>query len=90
MHGRAARDFASSSGCKQMVTEPTRLDGGVLDLVLTDVLDVVGVRADSPVGTFDRSAVLIDVWLEQPKLTWFLGRRSISKILWTRSWLEGI
>ena len=26
LHGRAARDFASSSGCEQMVTEPTHID----------------------------------------------------------------
>ena len=33
-HGRAARDFASSSGCKQMVTEPTHINEAALDLVL--------------------------------------------------------
>ena len=34
MLGRAARDFVSSSGRKQMVTEPTRIDGGVLDVII--------------------------------------------------------
>ena len=29
-YGRVARDFASSSGCEQMVTEPTHINGGVL------------------------------------------------------------
>ena len=58
LHGRAARDFASSSSCEQMVTEPTHIDRGVLDLVLTDVPDVVGVRISWPVGTSDYSAVL--------------------------------
>ena len=29
---RAALDFASSSGCEQMVTQPTHIDGGVLDI----------------------------------------------------------
>ena len=42
LHGRAARDFASSSGCEQMVTELTHIDGGVLDLVLTDVPMLMG------------------------------------------------
>ena len=36
LHGRAARDFASLSGFKQMVMIPTHIDGVVLDLVLTD------------------------------------------------------
>ena len=58
LHGSAARDFASSSGCEQMVTEPTQIDGGVLDLVLTDVFDIVGVRVGSSVGTSNYSAVL--------------------------------
>ena len=40
LHGSAARDFVSSSGFQQMVTEPTHIDGGRLDLVLTDVPDV--------------------------------------------------
>ena len=62
----SARDFASSSGCEQMITEPTHIDGGVLDLVLTDVPDVVVVRVGSPVGILDHSAVFIDVVLEQP------------------------
>ena len=42
MHCRAARDAASSSYCKQMITEPTHIDGGVLDLVLTDVHYIAG------------------------------------------------
>ena len=37
LQGGAARDFASLSDCEQMVTGPTRIDGGVLDLVQTDV-----------------------------------------------------
>ena len=40
-----------------MVTEPTHIDGGVFDLVLTNVSDVVEVRVGSPVGTLDHSAV---------------------------------
>ena len=47
LDGRAARAFASSLGCEQMVTESTHIDGGVLDLVLTDVSDDVRVRVGS-------------------------------------------
>ena len=63
--GKAARDFASSSCCEHIVTKPSHIDEGVLDLVLTDSPDIVGVRVDSIVGTSDHSAVLIDVVLEQ-------------------------
>ena len=42
--GSAARDFVSSSGLEQTVTKPTHIDGGMLDLVMTDVPNVVRVR----------------------------------------------
>ena len=63
MLGKVARDFAFSSGCEQIVTKPTHIDEGVIDLVLTDVPDVVGVRVD--LSTSDDSAIFIDVMLEQ-------------------------
>ena len=50
LHGRAALDYASSSGCEQMGAEPTHIDVGVPGLVLTSVHDLVEVRVDSPVG----------------------------------------
>ena len=60
VHGRAALDFVSSSGCEQMVTEPTHIHGEVPDLVLTDVHDLVEVRGGLPVVTSDPSAIFID------------------------------
>ena len=65
LHGKAVRDFTLSSGCEQIVTEPIRIDERVLDLVLTDVPDIAGVRVGSPVGASDQSATFIDVVLEQ-------------------------
>ena len=44
LQGRAARDFASSLGCEQLVTDPTHVYGVVLDLVLTDNPDLLRVR----------------------------------------------
>ena len=64
LHGRAARHFASSSSWEQMITEATYIDGGVIDLVPTNVPDVVGVWVGLPVTTSDLSAVFMDV-LEQ-------------------------
>ena len=48
LHGRTARDFASSSACEQMFMEPTHIDGEMFDFVLTDVPGIEGVRVDSP------------------------------------------
>ena len=89
LNGKAASDFASSSGCEKMVTEPTHIDGGGLDLVLTDAPDVAGVRVGSPVGTSDHSAVFIDVVLEQHKPHLVCRQEFILRTLWSGSWLEG-
>ena len=37
-HGVAAFDFATVSGCDQLVVGPTHASGGSLDLLMTDVL----------------------------------------------------
>ena len=57
--------FASSSGCEQMVTDPTHIDEGIFDLVLTDAHDLVEVRVGYLVGTSDHSAIFIVVMLEK-------------------------
>ena len=59
----------------------------MLDLVLTRAPNVVGDLVGSPVGTSDHSSIFIDVVLEL-FLTWYVGRRFISRTLWTESWLE--
>ena len=38
----------------------------MLDLILIDVPNVVGVQVGSPVGNLDHSVIFIDVVLEQP------------------------
>ena len=49
-----------------MLTEPTHIGGGVLDLVLTGIPDVAEVWVGSQDGTPDHSAIFIVVVLEQP------------------------
>ena len=44
-----------------MVTEHTHIDGGMLDLVLTDVSDIVGVKVDSPVGTLNHTRKTVNI-----------------------------
>ena len=48
-----------------MVTEPTHIEGRILDLMMTADPELVGVRIGSLVGTSDLRAVFIDVVLEQ-------------------------
>ena len=40
-HGIAAFDFATVSDCDQLVVGPTNACGGTLDLLMTDVPDLV-------------------------------------------------
>lgn len=65
-HGRAAYDFASVSGCSQLVSGPTHHAGNCLDLVLTDVPDIVKAEVKAPIGTSDHSAISIKLDLRQP------------------------
>ena len=41
-HGVAAFDFATVSGCDQLVVGPTHARVGTLDLLITDVPDLYG------------------------------------------------
>ena len=40
-HGFAAFDFSTVSGCDQLVVGPTHARGGTLDLLMTDVPELV-------------------------------------------------
>ena len=54
-HGVAAFDFATASGCDQLVVGPTHVRGGTLDLLMTDVPDQVWVSVVVPIGNSDHS-----------------------------------
>ena len=56
-HGVAARDFADVSGCDQIVSGPTHILGGTLDLLFTDVPDLVNVTVGAPIGNSDHSSL---------------------------------
>ena len=49
-HGVTAFDFATVSGCDQLVVGPTDARGGTLDLLMTDVFDLVRVAVVAPIG----------------------------------------
>ena len=56
-HGVAAFDFATISGCDQLVVGPTHTRGGTLDLLMTDVPDLIRVAVVAPIGNSDHSSL---------------------------------
>ena len=56
-HGVAAFDFATVSGCDQLVVSPTHAHGGTLDLLMTDVPDLARVAVVAPIGNSDHSSL---------------------------------
>ena len=56
-HGVAAFDFAIVSGCDQLVAGPTHARGGILDLLMTDVPDLIRVAVVAPFGNSDHSSL---------------------------------
>ena len=54
-HGVAALDFATVSGSDQLVVGPTHARGETLDLLMTDVPDLVRVAVVAPIGNSDHS-----------------------------------
>ena len=56
-HSAAAFDFATVSGCDQLVVGPTHACGGTLDLLMTDVPDLGRVSVVAPKGNSDQSSL---------------------------------
>ena len=56
-NGVAAFDFATVSGYDKLVVGQTNARGGTLDLLITDVPDLVRVAVVAPIGNSDHSSV---------------------------------
>ena len=56
-HGVAALDFSTVSGCDQLVIGLTHARGRTLDLLMTDVPDLVLVAVVAPLGRSDHSSL---------------------------------
>ena len=69
-HGVAAFDFTTVSGFDQLVVRPTHECGGTLDLLMTDVPDLVWVAVVAPIGNSDYSSLsaVISMAQEVPNL----------------------
>ena len=55
--GVASFDFATVSGCDQLVVGQTNSRGGTLDHLMTDVPDLVQVSVVAPIGNSDHSSL---------------------------------
>ena len=64
-HGVAAFDFTTVSGCDQLVVGLTHARGGTLDLLMTDVPDLVRVAFVAPIGNSDHSSLSAVVAMAQ-------------------------
>ena len=64
-HGVAAFDFATVSGCDQLVDGPTHARGGTLDLLMTDVPNLVWVAVVAPIGKSDHSSLSAVILMAQ-------------------------
>ena len=53
----AAFDFSTVSSCDQLVVGPTHARGGTLDLLMTDIPDLVRVAVVAPIGNSDHSSL---------------------------------
>ena len=60
-HGVAALDFATVSGCDQLVIGTTHARGGTLYLLMTDVPDLVRVAVVAPLDSSDHSSLSIAI-----------------------------
>ena len=56
-HGVGAIDLATVSGSDQLVVGPTHARGGTLDLLMTDVPDLVRVTVVAPIGNSGHSSL---------------------------------
>ena len=57
-------DFATKSGCEQIIHRPTHKSGNTLDLIFTDAPAIVASNVGSPIGTSDYCFVSAHIKIE--------------------------
>ena len=78
-HGVAALDFATVSGCDQLVIGPTHARGGTLDLLMTDVPDLLRVAVVAPLSSSDHSTLSIAISMADAIPNLCVSRRVLLK-----------
>ena len=101
-YGVAAFDFATVSGCDQLVVGPTHARGETLDLPMTDVSNLVRVAVVAPMGNSDQSSLFAVISMAQAVLNLCVSRKiflkhqvnwntvcgSIRELPWRNIWLS--
>ena len=101
-HGVAAFDFATVCGCDQLVVGPTHARGRTLNLLMTDVPDLVRVAVVASIGNSDHSSLLAVISMAQAVLNLCLTRKvflkhqvnwnsvcgAIQELPWCNIWLS--
>ena len=84
-HGVEALDFATVAGCDQLVIGPTHARGGTLDLLMTDVPDIVREAVVAPLGRSDHSTLSIAISMAQAIPNLCVSKRVLLKhqLNWT-------
>ena len=84
-HGVAALDFATVSGCDQLMIGLTHACGGTVDLLMTDVPDLVQVTVVAPLGSSNHSSLSIAISMAQAIPNLCVSRRVLLKhqVNWT-------
>ena len=78
-HGVTAFDLATVSGCDQLVVDPTHARGGTLDLLITDVPDLVRVTEVAPIGNSDHSSLSAVISMAQAVPNLCVSRKVVLK-----------
>ena len=84
-HDVAAFDFATESGCNQLVVGPTHACGGTLYLLMTYVPDLVWVAVCAAIGYSDHSSLSVVILMAQAVLNLCVSRKVflIHQINWS-------
>ena len=77
-HGIAAFLFTTVSGFDQLVVGPSHARGEALDLLMTDVPDLVRVAVAAPIGNSDHSSLSAVIWNRLFQTCVFLGKFSLN------------
>ena len=87
-HGVAAFNFATVSGCDQLVVGPTHARDGTLNLLMTDVPDLVRVDVVAPIDHSDHSSLSAVISMAQAVPNLCVSRKVFLKhqVNWNTVW----
>ena len=75
----AVLNFPTVSGCDQLVIGPTHTRGGTLDLLISDVPDLLLVAVVAPLGSSNHSSLSIAISISQAIRNFCFSRRVLLK-----------